>query len=275
MKYTAQLIVYRFILTCFLSFLSWNGNAAAPKLPMKPIQAGDYYVGSVHGKHAYREHTNVNIDAFNMMAFEMDYQTYETIRLWSTRHGYSKNITDFSTRNKTLSVSGADWWDAILLANALSEWHKLPPYYVDEYGKPLRKRSTKHIKVRRAKKTRGYRLPSYEQWQVAARGGQQGITEDSYGQVFAGSNAFKQVAWFPNNAAGQLHKSGLKKSNELGIYDLNGNVSEWLDTPMGGYLSTMMYYCGGSYRLAVSALSQCDTHSRGFREDGLGFRLIR
>ena len=69
------------------------------------------------------------------------------------------------------------------------------------------------------KTNRKYRLPSEAEWEYAARGGQQ-----SKSYVYSGSNTPAEVAWFNTN---QTHPVGQKASNELGIYDMSGNVAEW------------------------------------------------
>ena len=66
------------------------------------------------------------------------------------------------------------------------------------------------------------RLPSEAEWEFAARGG-----NNSMGKVYAGSNDIEEVAWFFGNSKKALHPVKQKKPNELGIYDMNGNVKEW------------------------------------------------
>ena len=67
-----------------------------------------------------------------------------------------------------------------------------------------------------------FRLPSEAEWEFAARGGNR-----SMGTIYAGSNDIEDVAWYSGNSKNALHPVKQKKPNELGIYDMNGNVKEW------------------------------------------------
>ena len=77
-----------------------------------------------------------------------------------------------------------------------------------------------------------YRLPSEAEWEYAARGG---TLMEGDGYVYAGSDKLKQVGWYHGNSDGQTHDVGLKVPNELGLYDLNGNVYEWCQDQWHGY----------------------------------------
>lgn len=108
-----------------------------------------------------------------------------------------------------------------------------------------------------------FRLPTDDEWEYAARGG-----NNSKGYKFSGSNDLDEVAWTDD----KLHEVGQKLPNELGLYDMVGNVSEWVtcdncyhDNGYGKYSITRGY--NSLYETGA-------TRVLGYKEQGLGFRLV-
>ncbi|HEY84898.1 MAG TPA: formylglycine-generating enzyme family protein [Chloroflexi bacterium] len=108
-------------------------------------------------------------------------------------------------------VFGISSYEAIAFCNWLSEKEGLIPCYTG------RKKAT-----RCDFSANGYRLPTEAEWEYAARGGPL-----SRGCQYAGSDDPDEVAWYDENSGGELHPVGQKKPNELGLYDMSGNMWDW------------------------------------------------
>lgn len=128
-----------------------------------------------------------------------------------------------------------------------------------------------------------YRLPTEAEWEYAARGGSQ-----SKGFKYSGSNSIDEVAWYNGNSGSKTQPVGGKKPNELGLYDMAGNVWEWCADWFGSYTSdaktnptgptsgTRRVYRGGSWFHDAQYCRVADRYNfiPDFRYNGLGFRLV-
>jgi len=119
-----------------------------------------------------------------------------------------------------------------------------------------------------------YRLPTEAEWEYAARGGNQ-----NRAYMYSGSNDLKDVAWYNYNSRDSTHPVGEKSPNELGLYDMSGNVWEWCYDWFGNYNSNTQTNpqgpSSGSFRLLCgggwSSDSQCCHPAyRGFIEPSSG-----
>ena len=129
-----------------------------------------------------------------------------------------------------------------------------------------------------------FRLPTEAEWEYAARGGNR-----SRGYKYAGSNNVDEVAWYMGNSGDNTYPVGQKKANELGLYDMSGNVWEWCNDWYGKYgdapqtnptglatgsrrVGRVGSWCGSASYCRVSCRND---FTPSYRDDNLGFRLAR
>ncbi len=142
------------------------------------------------------------------------------------------------------------------------------------------------IKKLNQKTGQKYRLPTEAEWEYAARGGNK-----SNGYKYSGSNNKDEVAWYYNNSNSKTHEVGTKAPNELGIYDMTGNVWEWCsdwydenyyknspsNNPKGPNSGDYRVLRGGSWNY-YDSYGRSVNRSRSFPNnwnDNDGFRLVQ
>ena len=119
-------------------------------------------------------------------------------------------------------------WNAVMGSN--------PSYFYGNMQRPVETVSWNDCQtfISRLNELTGetFRLPTEAQWEYAARGGYK-----SKGYTYSGSNAIDDVAWYNDNSDRMTHPVKTKAPNELGIYDMSGNVWEWCSDWYGDYSS--------------------------------------
>ena len=128
-----------------------------------------------------------------------------------------------------------------------------------------------------------FRLPTESEWEYAARGGNK-----SRGYQYSGSYNIDDVAWYSDNSGSKTHAVGTKEPNELGIYDMTGNVWEWCQDWYGSYSGSPQTNptgaVSGSFRVGrggswIYSASECRSSYRNYGTPGdrygfLGLRLV-
>ncbi len=115
-----------------------------------------------------------------------------------------------------------------------------------------------------------YRLPTEVEWEYAARGGSQ-----SKGFKYSGGQSLDNVGWYTDNSGSQTHPVAQKRANELGLYDMSGNVEEWCKDWYNGSHSRRVCR-GGSwfYSAAFCLLAFRYFYTPSNGNGDLGFRLV-
>lgn len=261
-----------------------NQKALTPE--MIKVEGGTFNMGSDEELDFAKPVHKVTLNNFLIGKYEV------TQDLWESVMG--SNPSKFKGAKRP--VENVSWYDAVEFCNKLSEKEGLTPVYkIDKNKKDSKNTNTEKDPLRWTItcnfNENGYRLPSEAEWEYAARGGNM-----SKGYKYSGSNSIDEVAWYGAYAGhGNREKekssaeAGKKKPNELGIYDMSGNVEEWCwdwygdyksenkPNPVGPGFGGAKVNRGGSW---YSYGSECIIAARSFNATHsqllyIGFRVVR
>jgi len=226
------------------------GNKA--KAPQKRVALPDNFLSEVKdGQYLRNDGANVTVSDYKISRTEIPYWFWDAVYQEALPMGYDfdhdgdMGSMDWNPGEKKHSpdepVTDIGWYDALVWCNALSELTgHTPCYYADEEktqvlrsAHPWRIRmvpegygadQTKEVKVYTKWEADGFRLPTWAEWYIALR-----ADDDNY-------EGRKERQWTAENSGERTHAVGTSKANPWGIYDLQGNVSEWLhDIPVNDY----------------------------------------
>ena len=178
-----------------------------------------------------------------------------------------------SFKGNELPVEQVSWLDAVEYCNALSAKEKLTPCY---------QISGTTVGWADGLKCTGYRLPTEAEWEYAAR--------SPASMIYAGSDSVDGAAWYSTNSGNTTHAVKTQTANGRGLYDLSGNVWEWVwdwyqsnyealpsTDPIGAVTSAARVFRGGAWNYSANnaRVAHRSGNAPALRYDYLGFRFVR
>jgi formylglycine-generating enzyme required for sulfatase activity len=240
---------------------------AKPSEGMVFVKGGSFRMGGSEGIRGERLVHHVTLDSFYIGKYEVTQEEWMAVM--------GNNPAEFRFIKNPMNF--VHWHGAVEYCNKRSRMEGLTPCY-----------SGSRDQVACNFSADGYRLPTESEWEYAARGG---LKSRDY--QYSGSDDADEAGWYGENSGNRPHPVGQKKTNELGIYDMSGNVWEWCwdwydfdyhthhgnpaINPAGPSTGIGRVFRGGSWKhlkayLRTTFRNQFET----FREySSIGFRVVR
>jgi len=227
-----------------------DGREIIPIIPkFVMVRGGTFQMGSNSGDDDEKPVHSVTVSDFSMSKTEVTFEQYDVFCTLTSRD----KPDDEGWGRGDRPVIKVSWHDAV----AFCEWI-----------------STQTDKT--------VRLPTEAEWEYAARGGNK-----SKGYTYSGNKDLNAVGWYSDNCVDKTHPVAQKQPNELGLYDMSGNVFEWCSDRYSDYGSSQQTDpegpTSGSFRILrggswFSYGNDCRVTNRGVitsgRSYGLGFRCV-
>jgi len=252
----------------------WGFDLEISESPLVHVAGGAFRMGSDSGNRNESPVHPVRVDSFYIQKHELSVAEYSAflestmykplvergLSAWQLGDGKwikydSAPWLDPQLRLATKHpVTCLGWFDLIPYCNWRSRMEGLEPVY--SYGAEADPEDWTSVQVTCDFGANGYRLPTEAEWEYAARGGKQ-----SEGYLYSGSGTSDEVAWYQANSQNRPARLGVKAPNELGLFDMSGNVCEWCwdwygqdyyaqspeSNPTGKQIGVSRVFRGGSY----------------------------
>lgn len=279
----------------------WNDSQIATATyvvykDMVELPAGTFNMGRTVGTSTYADELPIHTVTLTRDFYIGKYEV--TQAEWKAVMGATNNPSEFIGDNRPVEM--VSWYHTLVYCNKRSIAEGLTPVYTinnstdpDDWGTMPTSSTAANVAawngVSANLDANGYRLPTEAEWEFAARGG---VTNPDY--IYSGSDTVGEVAWYDGSSTNNV---GTKAANGKGIFDMSGNVAEWVwdwylddyyntspgTDPLGPNTGTFRGHRGGSWfhdaiqvRVAYRDWgTPYDSETAKIKRSRLGFRVVR